>query len=136
MNYSNKTLLEDEIQRELGRLADLEVGTDEYKTTVDGITKLIDRATALDKMEFEQEEISNKNTREVSKSYDEKALREKELEHQRKDRLITHIIAIAGIVVPTVLTVWGTLKSLKFEETGTVTTSVGKGFINRLFPKK
>ena len=136
MNYENKVLLDDEIQRELKRLEDLEVGTDEYKTAVDGVTKLIDRATALDKMEFEQEEIRCKRGREVSDSLDNKMIRNTELADQRRDRLIGHIIAITGIIVPSILTVWGTLKSLKFEETGTVTTSVGKGFINRLFPKK
>lgn len=136
MDLENRDLLSEEIKRELGRLEDLEVGTDEYKTTVDGLTKLIDRATALQKMEFEKEEAIGERRRKINESLDAKVLRNQELADQRKDRMFTHGIAIAGIVIPAIITVWGTLVSLKFEEEGTVTTSIGKGFINRLLPKK
>lgn len=136
MDLENRNLLSEEIKRELGRLEDLEVGTDEYKTTVDGLTKLIDRATALQKMEFEKEEAIGERRRKINESLDAKVLRNQELADQRKDRMFTHGIAIAGIVIPAIITVWGTLVSLKFEEEGTVTTSIGKGFINRLLPKK
>ena len=58
------------------------------------------------------------------------------MEDERKDRLVRNGITIASIVIPTAVTIWGTLKSFKFEETGTVTTTIGRGFINKLIPKK
>ena len=47
MNEKNRELLEEEIQAELEALSGMEVGSEPYKIAVDGLTKLIDRATNL-----------------------------------------------------------------------------------------
>ena len=119
------TLLNEEIEAEFEALDKLNFGSEEHKVAVDGLTKLVDRAIELEK-------IAN-----------ERADKEKEIEmkaqqmaDENKDRLFRNGITIAGIVVPSVITIWGTLKSFKFEETGTVTTIIGRGFINKLLPKK
>ena len=57
-------------------------------------------------------------------------------EDEKRDRRIKNGITIAGIVIPSVITIWGTIKSLNFEKEGTVTTIMGRGFINKLLPKK
>jgi len=106
------------IVEELETLRDMEVGTEQYKATVDGVAKLMDRAIEMNKIDNELYE------------------KEKQREEEKKDRLIRNILTGAGIAIPAALTIWGTLKSLKFEETGTVTTIVGRGFINKLLPKK
>lgn len=124
-----ETLLQDEIQSEFGELKKMEIGTDEYKTSVDGITKLVDRAIELEKMRAE-------NELENDKLVSENIRKAEELELEKKDRLIKNIIAGAGVIVGAGLTIWGTIKSLKFEEEGTVTTIMGRGFINKLLPKK
>lgn len=124
-----ETLLREEIQSELESLKDVSLGTDEYKTTVDGLAKLMDRAIEIDRLNIEAQE--KEDSRE-----DEKNLKLREIEEERKDRIVKNSIAAAGIIIPTVVTIWGTLKSLKFEETGTVTTMMGRGFINKLLPKK
>lgn len=125
MNDENRKLLEEEIRLELGCLADMEVGTEEYKTTVDGLTKLIDRATELKKIDID--------IKEKAKNDD---FRQKQISNEKRNRVIDNSIAIAGIVVPSVITIWGTFKTLKFEETGTITTIMGRGFINKLLPKR
>lgn len=131
MNY--ETNLNDEIQRELDALSDVEeVGTDEYKTTVDGLTKLIDRSIELKKVE--NEKLSK--TKEQELKAQEHELEKAKANDEKKDRLVRNGIAIAGIIIPSIITIWGTVKSLKFEETGTITTSAGRGFLSRLFPKK
>lgn len=124
-----ENLLHAEIERKLEKIGAMEPGTEEYKTAVDGVTKLMDRAIEIDKFNNECE------TKSKDREFDE-GLRTKEFEEDKKDRLIRNIISGAGIAIPSILTVWGTLKSLKFEETGTVTTSIGRGFINKLLPKK
>ena len=124
-----KTLLEEEIQGEFEGLNELEVGSKEYQTTVDGLTKLIDRAIEIEKMESESDE-------KVENRVFDNDLKLKQLDEEKKDRLIKNCISVAGIVIPSVITIWGTFKTFKFEEEGTITTTMGRGFINRLFPKK
>ena len=41
--------LRTEIETEFEKLEGMEVGSDEYKTTVDGLTKLVDRAIEYEK---------------------------------------------------------------------------------------
>lgn len=118
-------MLNVEVQEEFAEISKLEVGTEQYKTSVDGITKLLDKSIELETLEMEKKS--------KEKEYE---FRLKEMERDRKDQMIKNSIAIAGIVVPAALTVWGTLKSLKFELEGTVTTIIGRGFLNKLLPKK
>ena len=122
-------LLDDVIVNELKNLKDTKGETDEYKATVECVTKLMDRSIEIKKLTFDQ---TNKLSRQV---FDDKA-KVKQDEEDRKDRLIKNCISIAGIVIPALITIWGTLKSLKFEQDGTVTSMAGRAFISRLFPKK
>lgn len=122
-------LLDEEIQSQFKAIADLDIESAEYKAGLDSIAKLMDKRNDLTRIQMEAKEKAKSRE-------DDKALRLKQLENEKKDRRIGHGIAIGGIVLPLLLTIWGTKKSLKFEETGTVTTSIGKGFINRLLPKK
>ena len=124
-----ETMLYEEIRSELEEVKKLEVGSEQYKVAVDGLTKLVDRAIEIDKLNTDYED--KVEAREL-----EKKLKLKELEDENKDRLLRNGISIAGILIPVGVTVWGTLKTLKFEETGTVTTIMGRGFINKLLPKK
>lgn len=122
-------LLDDVIVNELRNLKDTKGETDEYKATVECVTKLMDRSIEIKKLTFDQ---TNKLSRQV---IDDKA-KVKQDEEDRKDRLIKNCISIAGIVIPALITIWGTLKSLKFEQDGTVTSMAGRAFVSRLFPKK
>jgi hypothetical protein len=122
---SIENLMGDEISSEFEKLSKMDAGTEPYVKTVDGLTKLMDRAIEMEKLEFEK-----KNRQEDDK------FKESQIKEERKDRMIKNCIAAAGIVIPSVITVWGTLKSLKFEQEGTVTTIMGRGFINKLLPKK
>ena len=110
--------LNKEIQREFEMLETIEVGSEQYRATVDGLTTLVDRAVEIEKLNIEHE---NKI---------------EQMKEEKLDRLIKNIIAGAGIAIPSLITIWGTLKSLKFEETGAVTTGAGREFMKRLFHKK
>lgn len=44
-------------------------------------------------------------------------------------------VSIASIVIPAMVTIWGTVEVLKFEEEGCITTDPGRGFMNRLVPR-
>lgn len=110
-------MLHEEIEAKLEKLKHMEVGSDEYRAAVEGLTKLLDKAIELDRLNNEHQEKLDAR------------------DDENKDRLIRNILNGLGIAIPAGLTIWGTLKSLKFEETGTVTTIVGRGFLNRLFKK-
>lgn len=125
-------LLHDEINDELGRLADMEVGTDQYKSTVDGLTRLMDREIELKKLDLDARD-KYENRKRAEKEYELKLIQAKE---EKKGRIIKNIIDVAGIILPIGLTVWGTLKTFQFEEEGTITSAIGRGFINKLHPKK
>lgn len=124
-----ETLLHEEIESEFECLDSLEVGTEQYKVTVDGIAKLVDRAIEIDKLNLEAEEKA-KNREKDSE------FKQQQMEEEKKDRLIRNCISAAGVVIPSLLTIWGTVKTFKFEEEGTITSSIGRGFINKLLPKK
>ena len=121
--------LYDEINAEFDDLSKMALGTEEYKVTVDGLTKLMDRAIDMKKFDTEYaERIENQKM--------DNCLRHKQMDEERKDRLIKNGISIAGIVIPSLITIWGTVKSMEFEKEGTITTIIGRGFINKLLPKK
>ena len=122
-------LLKEEIVSEVEALGNLELGTEQYKTTVDGVTKLVDRALEIEKIDIESEE--RERSREI-----ETNLKIQQMEDDKKDRKVKNGIAIGSTLLGVAVTVWGTLKTLKFEEEGTVTTLMGRGFINKLLPKK
>ena len=123
-----ETLFQEEIQEEFEELGKLEVGTDKYKTAVDGLTKLCDRAIELEKIKTDAELKQDQQNVDAE-------LRAEQLKDERKDRVVKNCLTGAGIVIPTAVTIWGTIKSIKFEETGTITTIMGRGFIQKLRPK-
>ena len=122
-------LLHAEIEQRIQDLGEMEAGSDEYKAAVDGVTKLVDRAIEMEK--FDADHDDKEKTRKFEEQF-----KIMQANGERKDRIVKNIIAGAGVGVPALITIWGTLKSLKFEETGTITTSIGRGFINKLLPKK
>ena len=124
-----ETLLHEEIQDGFDALSKMERGTEIHKTTVDEVAKLFDKAIEIEKIEVEAKEKAK--AREI-----EASLKRAQMEEDRKDRRFKNGIAIGGIVLPLAVTIWGTFKTLKFEEEGTVTTMMGRGFINKLIPKK
>ena len=124
-----ETLLHEEIQDGFDALSKMERGTEIHKTTVDEVAKLFDKAIEIEKIEIEAKDKAK--AREI-----EASLKKAQMEEDRKDRRVKNGIAIGGIVLPLAVTIWGTFKTLKFEEEGTVTTMMGRGFINKLIPKK
>ena len=124
-----ETLLHEEIQDGFDALSKMERGTEIHKTTVDEVAKLFDKAIEIEKIEIEAKDKAK--SREI-----EASLKKAQMEEDRKDRRVKNGIAIGGIVLPLAVTIWGTFKTFRFEETGTVTTMMGRGFINKLIPKK
>lgn len=127
MNIENQ--LRVEIASELEELHKMELGSEEYKATVDGVTKLVDRAIEMEKLNNDiQEKDLDRET--------DKDLREKALNDERHDRWVRNAISVLSIGVPAAVTIWGTFKTIEFEKEGILTTFAGRSFFGRLFPKK
>jgi hypothetical protein len=129
MSVNVETLLYEEIETEFDKLSTMEPGSEKYKATVDGLSKLMDRAIEIERLDADCREKTV--TRES-----EQEMKLQQMKDDKRDRLIKNIIGVAGIILPLAVTIWGTKVSLKFEEEGTITTNMGRGFIQRLFPKK
>lgn len=113
-----ETLLHEEIVRELETLKEMEVGSEAYRTTVDGLTKLTDRTIEIDKLNVEHDERINAQ------------------HEENRDRLVKNCITVANIALATAVTIWGTIVSINFEKEGTITTTAGRNFFGKLFPRK
>lgn len=122
-------LLNEEIESELKELKKLQVGTEEYKIAVDGISMLMDRSLATIKLRNDMDEAD------ITRESDNE-LKHEQLKNDRRGKRIQHIAEVTCTVLQVSVTIWGVLKSLKFEETGTITTNVGRGFMNRILSKK
>lgn len=128
---SIKAQLEDEIRDEFEALRKIEVGSDTYRATVEGLTKLVDRKIEMDKAEVDARER-------IIKRNDDNEFREMQLADDRKDRAIRNGLTAATLVVTTGTTIWGILKSLKieFKDNEMVTSTVGKELMKRVIPFK
>ena len=126
-----RDLLEKEVNAKMEELEYLEPHSDEYKAAVDSLTKLTDRILEFEKLELD--ETKTQINRQIE--YEKIDVEEEKVGNEKRDNKIKNWLTAAGIVVPTGLAVWGTFKSIKFEETGTITTIAGRNFFNKLFKK-
>lgn len=128
-NVNIELWTDQEIEAGFTRLCKMELGSEERKAAFDELMKLMDRKIEIIRIENECEDRAA--AREA-----EQLMKKQQLNDENKDRLIRNIISLVGIGLPIIVTVWGTKVCLKFEETGTITTQMGRGFLQRLFPKK
>lgn len=123
-----ENLLKEEIESEFGELKRMEVGSESYKVAVDGLVKLVDRAIEIEKTEAELREKINSRDIDVD-------LKLQQAKDDKINRIAGHAINVAGIVLPIAVTIWGTKASFEFEKEGTISTLMGRGFVNKLLPK-
>lgn len=112
-----KTLLDVEIEDKFEDLSNLDPGSKEYAAVTDSITKLMDRRLEIEKLEASE------------------AQNEKQMKEDRKARLAKNLIDVGSIILPLAVTVWGAKASFKFEEEGTITTAIGRKFMDKLIKK-
>lgn len=126
---SIKHRLSEEIEKELEDLQRMKLGSDEHRTAVDELTKLVDRYNEMEKLEGEREEKA------ANRLIDDE-FKTAQAKRDTINKWIDHVIAIAGIILPLAVTIWGTKASFRFEKEDSVTTIMGRGFVNKLLPKK
>lgn len=133
---STKTLLEEEIQSEIDEISKLDVGSEKHKAASEALAKLLDKYNELEKTEVEAQDKYDDREAEREHREAELAFKEKQLKHEKRDAIIKNILTGVTFVGGCALTIWGTKVSIKFEETGSFTTIMGRGFVQKLLPKK
>ena len=126
---SIKSLVDEEIRSEIEEISKIEVGSDKHKVSVDALAKLLDKSIELERLDVEAQE-------KYESRIAENELKMKQLQDEKRDRIVKNVLTGVSVVGGFGVTIWGTLKSLKFEENGVVTSIVGRGFIQKLLPKK
>ena len=111
---NTKTLLNEEINRLYQKMSTLDPDSKEYAEMEDKWTKLVDRKLEIEKLESSE------------------AQAEKQMKEDRKDRVVRYIIEGAKIVLPLSLTAVGTILAFTFEEKGTISSNIGKKFMDKL----
>lgn len=124
----NQIMLHDEIESELKNLGTMDCGSEDYKVAVDGLTKLLDRAIEMEKLDISQEEAEANRDNEIEKTM----LQIEEEKKTRRSNLGASLLSVAAGVGTAII---GTLITLKFEETGSVSTIAGKEWTRKLFNK-
>lgn len=127
-----KTALVDEFNNELKELGKLELGSDKYKVAVDGVTKLADRITEIEKLDDSRAE---KKHQELALSY-EQDLKREQLESEKKDRVAKNWIMVGTAVFSAAVYGLAFIASTNFEREGTFTTEGGKNSIRQLLKIK
>lgn len=113
-----QTKLHAEIADKLERLSQMNPENDDYKATTDALTKLVDRAIEMERLDIEHEE------------------KLQQMNDDRKDRIVKNCLQGAGIIIPVGVTIWGALYSWKWERTDTITSLPGREFIKSILHLK
>ena len=126
MDDKTLEMLDEEIRAGLECMGDIEgVNIQEYGDAVNNVTKLMDRQIEMKKLVIEETKLEH-----------EKEVESKKMKSENIDRWVKNGLAAIGTIGGIVLTVWGTKKTFQFEETGSITSSAGRKFIDRLFKKQ
>ena len=112
---NNKERLEKEIASALDLMGGMDINSEEYEKAAKHVGALMDRSIEFEKLGVEQEQ------------------KQKQMKEERIDRIVKNILTGVSVVGGFILTVWGTNKTLRFEETGTITTTSGRKFASKLF---
>lgn len=115
---SMTTKLHVEIDDRFDDIAKLDPSSKEYSAAVDSVTKLMDRAIEIEK--FEASESRN----------------EKQMKEDHKSRVVKNCIDVGLPVLSLGVTTWMALTSLKFEENGSITTTIGRKTLDWILKKK
>lgn len=126
---SIKHVLDEEIRSELENLGKESIGSDEYKSNVDGVTKLLDRKIELEKLEIESKEKIESRNAEIE-------LKLQQMKDERKDRLIRNGITIGTFVGSCLVYGLAFIASTNFEREGTFTTEGGRSSLRNLLKVK
>lgn len=127
------TKLELEIERELDAMYDMEVGSQEHTAAVRNLKELGVLVIDMRRLDVDEHDKSERRDAEERAREAEERNKFEDRKAEWKHRMINYILNALGIGLPLVVVVWGTKKSFKFEETGTITSQGGREIFKKLY---
>ena len=106
----------------------MQVGTDQYKVTVDGIARLSDKIIELEKLESENAVKDFENFVRT----EEQELKRDQLKSEKRDRAVKNVITVGTAVLSVAVYALAFIASTNFEREGSFTTEGGKNSIRQL----
>lgn len=131
MEEINK-LMDEEIKSQIKSLRALEQGSDKQTAAVRNLTALYEARSNDDKIRLDAED--KREARAFTR--DELLLKQAEQDDRKIDRWLHAGIALVEIGLPLVCYGHWFRDGLKFEETGSITSSMMRNLINKFRPKK
>ena len=126
-------MLEDTVAHHIEYIEGLTAGSEEYNKAISTLDILYRPWLEVKKVEYEFDDR-------ISQRLHEKEIREAELEQKEKfDKLASGIqvgLGILGVMAPIVAYGVTTSQVLRFEQTGTVTSLMGRNHFNKARPTK
>lgn len=116
------TRLTEEVENQIGDISKMELGSEKYEVTVDGVSKLTGKIVELQKAEAELKKLEYEREEKI-------AAQEIELKKHNadmKDRWIKNGLTFAGIVIPIGVGIWANIYNWHKEETDTMVNSGGR----------
>lgn len=131
-----RKILDEEIISEIENLKDLVGGTEEKAAAIENVVKLYEMRIKEAKNDWESEDSYKRTNADLEMRKYENSIKEAQLDEQRKDRYFRTGIAACELVLPLMFYGIWMNKGFKFEETGTISSSVFRNLINRFRPTK
>lgn len=122
-------LFEERIEKEMEEIGKEQIGTDKYKSGIDGVTKLADRLIELKKLEVERDKY------ERDRDFDE-TYKLQQLKAEKKDRIAKNCLTAASIGVPVAGAFVMGIMSMNFQRTDSFFTEAGNGAVRSLLKFK
>ena len=129
-------LLNEEMEKQLEQLAATSAGSETSKNIIDDFVQLHKVALERDKLRIEAEKVESDKELEQNKLTSENVYRDERNKTEKRIQIIQCIVQGVGVAATVVVTLmnnrWtsGWLRDvLKFEETGTIGSSVGRSLI-------
>lgn len=118
------------IDKLIKKLESLEPGTEEHDKVATTLVKVLKQTGELEQVNQDAIDKAAARERNLKNDILEHNLKCEQMENERKNEVVKHIITIGTTVVTVIVTIWGVRVSLKFEEQGTITTTVGRSMFN------
>lgn len=122
---SVRSILVEEFETEMKELKKMEVGSDQYKIAVEGITKIVDRINEIDN---KANELTLRDTIQMN----EHISREHQIKAEKRSRDITVWTTVGIASAQLIAAGLAFVASMNFEREGTFTTEGGRSALRQL----
>ena len=121
-----RSLLAEELESGLAELKKLEVGSEEYRSASDALTKIADRIIEIDKLNVNVEEAREDKMV-------ERGFKDREMKAENRDRFIRYALEVGKIGATLAAGMWIHVSGMRYDKDGVLPTTEGGRSVARQF---